>query len=296
MERFKFKMGAPQGAARHVGDLGLPSKRSKNHHYLAEGFQKRFIEGFDALYYSKRDAAGRFGCIEVRNPNENGNPTDIVEREFYSRVDDLLCKLIDEIRPLVRKRENFDISEQSDFTLRIIFIEMMRRVPEFQKNFPSNYLSQLDITGAEFLERFPERESEIRKAIEKRYNNPQELQNVGLETRTIYPKQILKGMNGMSFNFAILPRNTMFILSSNMIQRLSNKGNGSLDHPKTELWFPIDPHVAIVAARVDPSFPQFVEMDQKFAKEYNNLAVGRSDEIASPSRRLLSALIRRRMS
>jgi hypothetical protein len=146
------------------------------------------------------------------------------------------------------------------------------------------------------MEKYPERENEIRKAIQKTYSNPQKIQNVSLETRTIYPEQALKGMSGMSFNFAISPPNAMFILSSNLIQRLSNRGTGSLDHPKTELWFPIDPHIAIVAARVDPNFPQFVEMDQKFVKEYNNLAVSRSDEIASPSRRLLSALVRRRMS
>lgn len=286
----------------------MPTTRSKNHHYLAEGFQKRFIEGFEALYYAKRDAQGKFGGVEARNPKkifskrnhntryENGNPTDIVERGLYSTVDDYLCKLIDELRPLVRRREKFNISDETNFTLRIIFIEMMRRVPEFQKDFPSNYFSELTNIGAKLIAGFPEREGEIRNAIEERFRDPHGLQNASLETRTSFPENILNGMEGMRFRFALLPKNAMFILSSNMIQRLSNGGTGSLDHPKTELWFPIDPHIAIVAVRVDQHFPQFVELDRKFAKGFNNLAVGRSDEIASPNQKLLSALIRCRMS
>tara|TARA_R100000935_G_scaffold22414_1_gene41283 strand:- start:571 stop:1431 length:861 start_codon:yes stop_codon:yes gene_type:complete len=284
----------------------LPS-RSKKHHYLPVGFQRRFIEGYGELFYSKRDEAGKFSSASSRNPAniffkrnhntryEDGQPTDVVEKELYGTVDDKLCKLVDEIRPLIRRGENFNISDTSDFTLRIIFIEMMRRVPEAQKNFADSYHSNLRSIQSDLLQRYPERGSEIRRVVEARNNDRSEMQNVKLQVRTHYPERLLQGMEGMLFRFALLPDNAMFILSSNMIQRLSNGGDGNLHDALTELWFPIDPHIAIVAARVPANFPKFVYKDRKFAKEYNDLAVSRSDEVGSPSSKLLSALIRRRM-
>ena len=271
-------------------------------------FQKRFIHGYDKLYYSKRDDEGKFGPVEPRNPvkifskrnhntrYDNGQPTDIVERKIFGSIDDQLCKLVDEIRPLVQRRESFDISKNTDFTLRIIFIEMMRRVPEAQKDFPQNYYAQLEITAEKLAKQYPEKEREIRNAVEKKYDDPLELKNVELETRTKYPERILLGMEGMTFRFALLPEKAMFILSSNMIQRLSNGGTGSLDDPRTELWFPIDPKIAIVVGRFGPHVPQFFEFNRSFAKEYNDLAVRRSYEIASPNQKLLTALARRRMT
>jgi len=285
----------------------MPSNRSKKHHYLPVGFQRRFIEGYGELFYSKRDETGKFSSASPRNPanvffkrNHNtryvdGQPTDVVEKGLYSVVDDCLCKLVDEIRPLIRRNENFNIADDTDFTLRIIFIEMMRRNPEAQKDFADSYRSKLRSIQSDLIKRYPERIGEIRRVVETRNDDLEEMQNVQLQVRTTYPESLLRGMEGMRFRFALLPDNAMFILSSNMIQRLSNGGDGSLDNALTELWLPIDPHIAIVAARVSSDFPQFVHFDRKFAKEYNDLAVGRSDEIGSPSSTLLAALIRRRM-
>ena len=121
------------------------TKRIKNHHFVPKTLQRNFLADQNCLWYSERGPDGRFMSPERRNIEkafrrrnyytvlENNIPSDIVEREYYGKLDNYLGDIIPQVLKMISNGKSPVFSTKGLNNFRHAIMAMTRRSPELSQ-------------------------------------------------------------------------------------------------------------------------------------------------------------------
>ena len=281
------------------------SKRAKRHHIVPKTLQKQFAIPPDnkQLWRAKRGTDGSFGSITRKNILKSfvshdhytvlldGTRSDVVEKEFYSKIDNFLGAIIPEMLAILEAGQIPEFSPETLELLRETVMHMAKRTPDFAELQDEVELGKELITEALSLETDPTLIAELTSAL----NDDAKLKDKGRDIRvraTLTNSQRVKAaLSELVPRWAKSETKHSYILSSRMVYRIGNGGRNGLVNPKFEMWFPIHPKYALVLVR-DPkrNIPHIVTDSPEHIRKVNKYAVRESHEIASHSHALLRSL------
>lgn len=280
-------------------------RRSKNHHFVPKVLQKNFSINGKHLWFSERQNAGEFHPPELRNINktfrkrdyytvlEGDQRSDIVERDFYGKIDDYLGRELPKIMNTIASGNYPTFSGPALETLRLNVMQMAKRTPDFVKNHddvePAAHILKAAMKVANTGER-----QELNKIL----RDPERLRDFGRNARvrgTIQnTKRVEDALHSMSVRWGVIEGNHSFVLSSKVVLWLGNGGPNGLMNPLVEIWMPISPKVSLILFRDKQNiFPVKNVIHRDFVRRLNEYASENSTQIASHSRQLLASLISR---
>lgn len=271
--------------------------RSKIHHYVPKVLQKPFTIDGERTWYAKKDARGFYSAPELKRTEKIfykrnyytvrwGNEySDIYERRHYGSIDDYLGKVIPFVTNNLKQRTIPVFSQQYLTDFRHIVMEMMKRTPDYLKEFDE------ETTGREVIEDLlldPNgRLSEADRAqLKKDLADRQVLIDLGRTARVRVAAQHVKSIEPMLRQYRVIwvlaPAWMPFILSSRMVCRIGNGGPNGFKNKNMEIWMPIGPHVCAVLIR-DPtkSLKSVIVLSPNKVMEVNEYMARNSYEIAS---------------
>lgn len=283
------------------------SKRSKRHHFVPRVLQSAFVFEGDLLWYAEENSFGAFRSPELTPTSkafvksnyysivEDGHLSDKVERRFYGAVDNYLGNFLPEVF------ETFDRGQVPVFSgsplelLKNVVYEMMKRTPDYipdrsDAEFGEKYLdaikeqAQKDGSSAEELQK-------LLGELESEENRLRIGRDIRVRSTIRKSERIDKAMEGLTNRWVRIEGKHSFILGSKLVYRLGNGGPDGLSNPKTEIWMPISPKVAVVLLR-DPKnqIPLVCSPSVEKVRELNEHALRNSRQIASHSQRLIKSL------
>lgn len=287
------------------------SKRSKIHHFIPRGMQRQFCDplGSEKIWYSERDDNGRYFKPEYRNIastfkeknfytiTHKGEKSDIVEREFYGPLDDSIAKFIKEILAVFHRGSVPVLGGESLNSVRHMIMAMIKRTPHFVKKYDGEKVGHEVISNLLAEERSNLSNEQIFQ-LEGELKNPALLAELGRDARVRATISKMEKTDHILEEFSIRwvrpQHRSSFILSDLGVVRIGNGGSNGLSNPNAEAWMPLTPHLVAVMVR-DPEnkLPLLSEFNQKSVRDVNSHLVEEGKAIASPSRKLLEALIAR---
>jgi len=281
--------------------------RAKNHHIVPKVLQKQFAIQDDSkrIWRTKRNEKEIYLSPErkriekvfvIRDYNtviENGKRSDLIEREFYAKIDDFLGRLLPDVLETLNRGEVPNFSAETLDSIRDIIMQMIKRTPDFLND-------NDDIARAkEVVQATLQSDgiaTEERNQLEINLTNDVWLLEQGRDIRvraTLKDSQRVKdALSQYVPRWAVSETKHSYILSSKMVYRIGNGGSNGLVNPNMEMWMPVSPKVALVLLR-DPQeqVPNVVAFTSEHIRKVNEYAVRNSFEIASHSETLLKSLI-----
>lgn len=287
------------------------SKRSKRHHFVPKVLQKSFCAEGQKIWYAERENKAKYGKPELRNIDstfrirnyytvlDGDEPSDVVERSFYGRIDDYLGDVIPECIKILDQGDapTFDASPLA--TLQDVVFEMLKRTPEFTRQHDDASI------GLEVVEGSIERAGNSPEFADQKLGLLSDLQNeqklvaIGRDVRvrgTIKEpsERVVTELRKRKVRWAIAPGKHSFVLSSMIAYRIGNGGPNGLSNPKSEIWLPISPKYVLVLVRDDFSrVPLRVQETRDRVRVLNEFAVKNCSQIGSHSEKLISSLVSR---
>lgn len=288
-------------------------ERSKNHHYVPQVLQRRFMGNQTRLWYSKKTVDDLFCQPECRNPKsifkkrnyystlaKNDQLSDDIERGFYGPLDDYVAKLLFEISQTFSNGSIPTFRGEALETVRLAMFEMLKRTPDFPKDHDDFEVGRNLVAG--ILSDPKETLEELdRKELERQLEDQNLLTSIGRDIRVRATLRVSEKISDALENFQVRwyrckPRYPL-ILSSSMVYRIGNGGVNGLVNPQFEMWMPVSPTHALVLARdPDNKIPLVVDGSRGHVREINLHAAQISREIASPSKSAISEVVRRHNS
>lgn len=290
--------------------FSLVKYRSKNHHYVPRVLQRQFAAEANLIWYAERGKNGDFNPAELRQikhvfckNNHNtilidGQPSDVVERIFYGKIDDYLGRVIPRILGAFVSHKVPTFTGKSLSALRQIVIDMIRRSPDFTKNINDKAVGE-KILRATFNELSSNASSDERQRLLNDWNNSQRKLEIGRTARVRVSlhrsTKIDERLEDLVVRWVEIKSHHSFILSSLMVYRIGNGGPNGLSNPNIEIWFPISPKCALVLLR-DPNnqIPAVLRESPEHVRQVNEFAATNSNQIASHSRRLIESITGKR--
>ena len=289
------------------------SNRSKNHHYVPQFLQRRFVDkNSGKIWYSKRGPDGIFSIPKFRDTKkifmernrntiiEDDKPTDVVEINHYGPIDSDLAKILSKIQKTLDMERLPYLTKTELKKLKKIIWEIFKRTPDLMKSY-SDYE-----TGHRLFKEMVEEaiaRGATREALKyqvtlkdseylKEYGRNIRVQST-VDAEFGKNKKIAQAMNELHLRYAEINSDSSFILSSKMVHIAGNDGPNGLINPKAEIWLPISPKITLVLLR-DPTnkIPSKVIATQDLIDEFNQYATSESKEIASHSKELIESLIK----
>jgi Protein of unknown function (DUF4238) len=282
------------------------SQRSKNHHFVPKVLQQRFAAEKNRIWYSTRGADGEFDPPESRNIEKtfrirnyytvlnDDEKSDIIEREFYGRIDNYLGKVLPDVLSAFERGEKPKFIGEPLDTIRRIVFEMAKRTPEFTKQ-----IDEVSI-GTEIVETALDALPADSKSIERSklladLEDSIRLRDYGRDVRVratiTTSKKIEQALGEFSVRWSVSDTHHSFILSSLMAYRIGNGASNGLSNPKMELWMPIAPKIALVLLRdKENQIPLTLPDSSAHIRQVNEFAMKNSKQIASHSRKLIESL------
>jgi Protein of unknown function (DUF4238) len=280
--------------------------RSKNHHFVPQVLQRQFAAKPGHIWYSERGEDGTFKSPQLKEIDKafrisnfytvlSGDvPSDVVEKEFYGRIDGYLGKMLPKV---LRGFEQGVIPTFSGIpldSLRKVVVEMAKRTPEFTEIYDETAIGREVVESTlAALPNYPA--SEERRLLLAEMGNPSRLREIGRSLRvrsTIVRSALIENaLEDFAVRWAFSGSHHSFLLSSLMVYRIGNGGSNGLSNPNMEMWMPISPKIALVLAR-DPKnlIPLKVLEDSDHIRQVNEYASSSSRQIASHSKLLLESL------
>ena len=284
-------------------------KRAINHHIVPKVLQKQFVVQGDSkrIWRTKKDETEIYPSPELKRIEKvfvirdyntvivNGKRSDLIEREFYSNIDDFLGRLLPDVLKTLNRGEVPNFSTETLSSIRDMTMQMIKRTPDFLND--NDDIARAKEVVEATLQAVPDgNASEARKRLEINLTNDVWLREQGRDMRvraTLKDSQRVKdAISDYVPRWAISQTKHSYILSSRMVYRIGNGGSNGLLNPNMEMWMPISPKIALVLLR-DPQkrVPDVVVDTSKHIRKVNEYAVRNSFEIASHSETLLKSLI-----
>lgn len=286
------------------------SKRSIIHHFVPQTIQRRFTIRPDSeqIWYSERDEYGRYITPELRNIRSTfkkknfytithqGQKSDIIEREFYGHLDNAIGKFISDMRAVFDRGAIPVLSGEALASVRHMIMEMTKRTPHFVKSYDEETVGRQAITKLLDEEILNLSNSDISQMHDD-LQNTDLLKQVGKEARVRAAVGKMEKTEPLLEEFSIRwltcsPKSS-FILTDMGAFSIG----GGLSSLTAQVWMPMAPQLFAVMVR-DPEnkIPLLSQYDPKGVRDLNSRLVEEASAIASPSLKLLEALICRSKS
>lgn len=274
---------------------------SKRHHYVPQCLTRNFC--YDGkLWYAEKSTEGAYSPPEPRQTRSvfwhpyyytvhvGGKQSDVVEKEFFQKLDNRLGEIVAKI--LYQADKDFlDLSLTDQNELSHLLFHLIVRTPQLIK------VDDTDL-GRELFEEImalsPE-DSEDRIHAQKILNDPKALRKHGRDIRVqsqiLPPREAKPYLDQLRVGIAKSYGTHSFIISDPPAYQLGNGGNNGLKNSDAEIWLPISPKVALIFInRKHADLQRVIGIDRDFARKINEYAARGSRAIASHSYKLLCSL------
>lgn len=283
----------------------------RRHHYVPKSLQKYFTDNGKNIWFSQIACDGKYSGPELRNLvstfqrhdfytviDDNGVPSDSVEREIYGPLDDYLGDLLSEVHGRMDLGETPVFEGEVLESLLDLFIALATRGPLRLTGQDYNDYEQ----GLTFANQLIEKLVGLDKYhpdiafYQDTLNNRRKLIDRGRDIRVRATTKGLPKTKNELGNFqarvAVSTGGHSFVLHGRMIYRIGNGGSNGLLCPRCELWLPISSKRALVLLR-DPTnrIPFVCQVGREQMREFNSYAVSLGSDLASHSIKLLQSLI-----
>ena len=286
------------------------SYRAKKHHIVPEVLQKQFLAMEEKIWFSEQKSDGAFSPPQLesikkafmkKNYNtitKDGEKSDVVEREFYGKIDNFLGKVIPDIFTAFEGNKVPMFSEQLLDSLRNVVMEMAKRTPDFTgmyddttegKRLLDEIVAEAGADGDKMSE------DHFKSRLGDAQWQKEFARDVRVRATIKHSPKVQSALNQLTFKWVLLSSKCSFILSSQMVYRLGNGGPNGLNNPNFEMWMPISPKIALVLLRDNYGKLPLVHYDTPdHVREINEYALKSSFQIGSHSRELLESLTGRK--
>jgi Protein of unknown function (DUF4238) len=288
----------------------LTNKRTKIHHFVPKALQRYFCFEDERIWYSERGLDGKFCDPQLRNIDsvfkrknyytilEANKPSDRVEREFYGPQDDALGIVLKDIHDIFKLGKTPVVKGETLDMIRQLVFRMMRRSPEFMKSYDELAIGQEVVeealSKATELNHSPQEVTELRQTLSNRIRLQQIGRHVRVTGQISSSGKVEKALEDFSIRWAVSSGSHSFILSSQAVYRIGNRGSNGLNNPIVEIWLPISPKIALVLLRDQEESISFLNyFSKEKLRKINEYAVESSTQIASHSKTLLLSLLSR---
>jgi len=286
------------------------AQRSKKHHFVPKVLQQRFIAEPKRIWYSELENDNRFSPPQLRNIQKTfrirdyytvlvgGDQSDIVETDFYGRIDDYLGKMLPNVLDALDRGVVPTFSGHSLDSVRKVVMEMAKRTPEFVKKHDDIAMGR-EIVETSLATLSDTTRSNEQSKLHCALENPSQLRmygrNVRVQATINRSERIEEALGEFSVRWAVSETHHSFILSSLMAYRIGNGGSNGLSNPNMEIWMPIAPKASLVLIR-DPEnkIPLIVKERPHHIRQVNEFAMKNSRQIASHSKELMESLTGKR--
>lgn len=291
----------------------MAQKRTKRHHYVPKALQKPFRNSKGQIFYSERDQLGNYGEIEPRNLDSafwvrdyytilrDEKPADIVEREFYGRIDDYLGSLIPEVLEKFSDGTAVMFSPEALSSLRFVVYHLIKRTPDFMAVLDENDLG-LKLVDGMIAGLSEEGDSEGARRYEMLRDQEKHVRKIGRDIRVraeIAPPSpsIQEALRHYSLRWGVSDGRASFILPSKICYRIGNGGANGLTSRNMELWLPLSPkHVLILLRDPSGAIPFVNYLSSTQIREVNDHAVRHGRAVGAHSDLLLASLLKRKIA
>lgn len=281
-------------------------KRSKNHHYVPKVLQRQFLAEDEQVWYSERETEGGYCAPYLKNIDkafyarnyytitDGHERSDIVEREYYGRIDNYLGQVIPRFVDCLKRGISPVFEGDALDSIRRVTVEMAKRTPDFTKRHDEQTIG-LEIADATLSALPNDPENTERKKILAAKDDANMLRAIGRTVRvrsTISPsKKVDAILKEFSVRWSAIPSHHSYILSSRMAYMIGNGGPNGFSNPEAELWMPVSPKFALVLLR-DPhnKIPLMLKETTSHVRQVNEYAARNSNQIASHSRKLIESI------
>ena len=292
----------------------MSGKRSRKHHYVPMALQRHFSENKKNIWYSEIDEYGEYLDPKYRNIestfrgfdfytvlDKEGNPTDLVEKQFYGAIDDYLGALLKEIHAGFDSGDTPVFEGEQLISLHHLVLNLASRTPymsdgkvfddiEIGRTFAQDVLAALELRAPDHPEigRF---QSMLR---DQRLLNLHG-KDIRVRGQALPKNGAIEALSDFVVRWAISCGKHSFVLQGSVIYRIGNGGPNGLSNPNCEWWMPISPKRALILVR-DPGnrFPLVYKISRDHIREINESSVHNRRELASPSRELLKSITQRK--
>ena len=282
----------------------MGQKRSRRHHYVAESFQKRFCSNANKLGYAERNTAGKIvleertpkGCFWEANLNttlENDTPSDKLEKGFWWALDQDVSELLAEIDQIFASGKIPTIEGEALDQFKLMFATIARRSPD-----ASALPSPVDI-GLKYQQKLKSYFQAHGIHGQPKHEDPVWLRQNGrsilAKAKASSPKMVIGALREYVVRWAVPEGKSSFILGSKSVYRAhGGGGSGHLDDPKTQLYWPISPKLALVLLRAPSTqFPMVSSLPTHQVRAWNQNICKTSYSCGSHSQALLRSLLNR---
>lgn len=275
--------------------------RSKRHHYIPQSFQNRFCRPDGKLWYAQRVDAQKFslyertpfGCFWSSNLNTtmvDGKPSDELEREFWGNVDNTMADFVRWVDDSFSMSIPPKLLGQDLRYFGLFFALIARRSPD------ATELPNADEVGEQYQTQIKKMMQEMGHEAKPKYDDKNWLRQIGRDilarAKAEYPTLVVEALGNYSVRWAIPEKRASFILGSKNVYRAYNGGSGHLEDPRTELFWPLSPKLALVMLQIpDRSFPMVVPARTEMVREWNLSICAGSSAIGSHSEKLMRSLL-----
>jgi hypothetical protein len=289
----------------------VSGRRSRTHHYVPKGIQKNFCFEGKRIWYSEKDPTGKYSTPEVRNIDttfqkkdyytvrEKGKPSDIVEKNFYSKLDDFLAKLLDSVHASFEQGIVPTFDREGERTVARALFYCVKRNPDFSSTFDDQQI------GLEVTEKLIDAVSEwdnsqdVINSLKKQRESRLDLRSIGRDVRVRAQlrssDQVESELDTLNVRWVVSEGPHSFLLCSSLIYRIGNGGPNGLSNPDFEMWLPISPKRALVLMRARSNdIPLVVKIDRNHMRKMNLFGLDESHCIASHDQKLMQSLISNR--
>lgn len=282
------------------------SKRSKNHHIVPKVLQKQFTVDANKIWFSEKTDDGTFKAPELRNIKKtfskkdyytvlvDGKRSDIVEREFYGKIDDFWGRIIPKALEAFAKQQTPNFSTRDQRSIKDAILQMAKRTPAFVKDHD-------DVkSGIQYVESIL---FKLRKgfdydriaSFEADLLNTGRLRDYGRDLRVRASlsdsNKITTPLQELSIKWAVIKSRHSYILSDKITYWAGNGDHNGLINLNLEIWMPISPSIAIILTRDEENnMPQQLEDSRDHVRLINEYAMRSSNQIGSHSKELIESL------
>lgn len=272
--------------------------------------QRAFLSPDGKLWYSHRDPEGSLTAPEPRTPNgafwlrnyytilDGEAPTDFIEKQFYSNLDNYLGQVVPELLGVLEDNKIPSLEIELEDQLKEMVFRMALRTPDFadhdDKKIGRRYLEDLISTASG--------SSGLNEIVEKATLELGDGAKEAAYGRDIRVRATLgdhprsrEELRKRSIRWVRAPERCSFILSSRMALRIGNGGSNGLANPNSEIWMPISPKFCLILL-IDTA-SQIRHLNHATptqVREMNEYAARYSWAIGSHSEKLVRSLTRKR--
>ncbi len=273
----------------------------KRHHSVPEMLQRRFTDERGMLWFFDNDRPDR--GVRDTSPNslfvrggqytlKNSDGTrDWSLETRYSKLEGFMNLLIEKIVPQVLSGKYPNLSPNERDLLNLYVYEQWRRVPELYQRMISD--DEFAAMLQEAIDQYEQKFRALTPEEKEKFASPAYLKAERQRARVLSLSRTsgtaLDVLSAKGLFFARTARNRSFLLGSFPVMKLTPIGRSELSDPEVEVWFAIDPNVAIILAS-NNTLNRVLSMSAEGVRHINRTIAKQSKMFAGRDKALVTSI------